>query len=146
MSTSPDQRELSPTELNAADQAFELLSDLSADEAERVLANVHARLNQPKIEVEDEDRVMFSRGMGSPFGKLVCVVKSKLDEPTFDLFLKLCTEHRTDVASILRDCVYTLVYGKTCEQMLVDRIKHGSQPTESLARSKGPFGGPESMS
>jgi len=144
MTASSDNLPMSAAEINAADQAFELLSSMTTAQADRVLANVHTRLNQAKLEVPVEERPMYARGIGGPLGKLVCVVKTKIDETTFDLFLKYCSKHETDIATLLRDSVYLMVHGRTCEQMVMDRLKHVSQRTEALAKHIGPFGGPES--
>jgi hypothetical protein len=135
---------LSVLEKNTAEQALELFRELEADQVERVWAHVQERLTAAQVSVHYDEQVNFARTPVSPFGKLTCVAKTKLDEVTFDSFLRFCATHQTDIATMLRDCVYQLVYGKTCDQMLVDRIKHATQPTEALTKQKGPFGGPES--
>ena len=142
--TETNQTELSVFERNAADQALELFSELNGAQAERVLAYVQGKLNKPQVAVSAEDPPMFSRGIANPLGKLTCVAKTKVDEPTFELFLRHCATHGTDVATVLRDCIYFLVYGKTCQQMISERLEHGTQRTEATIRRIGPFGGPES--
>lgn len=140
----PSEHKLSVLERDAADQTLELLSELDVDQAERVLAHVQERLNKPLVEVPAKDQVMFSRGIAGPLGKLICVAKTKIDETTFELFLQRCATQGTDVATMLRDCIYVLVHGKTCGQMIAEKIKHSAQPIEALAKVIGPFGGPES--
>jgi len=109
-----------------------------AEQAERVLSHV-----QRQLDMRAEDRPMFARGIAGPLGKLVCAVKTKIDEVTYELFLQLCAARRMDVASVLRDCIYALVHGKTYQQMVVERINHDAKRTEALVKLIGSFEGPE---
>lgn len=113
---------LSVLEKSAADQAFELFAELEVDQLERVLEHVHERLTAARAPGPYGEQVMFSRGPASPFGKLTCVAKTKVDEPTYERFLQRCATHGTDVATVLRDWIYYMVYEKTCQQMIAERI------------------------
>lgn len=123
MSERPAQ-ELSIHEMDIAEQAHELFEDLDAAEFERVLADVQRRraADHARSEALTKSGIMFSRGPGSPLGKLTCVAKTKLDEITFERFLQYCAGHSTDVATVLRDWVYYVLYRKSCQQMLAERI------------------------
>lgn len=75
-------RELSAHEKNMAEQAHELFEDLDVAELERVLADVQRRraADRARREAVAKSGIMFSRSIASPFGKLTCVAKTKLDE------------------------------------------------------------------
>jgi len=133
-----DHSPLSTAEAQAAAQVLQALRPLSAEQAERVLSHV-----QRQLDMRAEDRPMFARGIAGPLGKLVCAVKTKIDEVTYELFLQLCAARRMDVASVLRDCIYALVHGKTYQQMVVERINHDAKRTEALVKLIGSFEGPE---
>jgi len=129
---------LSAMEADAARQILDILSALDAGQVQRVLSHVQA-----DFDAHSDEAPAFSRGIAGPLGKLICPVKTKIDEVTFGLFLQLCAARRTDVASVLRDCIYALVHGKTYQQMVVEKINHDAQRTEALAKLIGPYGGPE---
>lgn len=131
-------------EQNAVDQAFEIFSELEVEQVDRVLAHVQIRLVASRSADKREDRIMFARGIAGPFGKLICAVKTKIDEVTYGLFLQQCVMRGTDASSTLRDCVYALVHGKTYQQMVMEKINHDAQRTEAVTKLIGPFGAPES--
>ncbi|WP_313080506.1 hypothetical protein [Pulveribacter sp.] len=129
---------LTASEARAAAEVLEALRPLSAEQAERVLAHV-----QDQLDAQLDARPMFARGIAGPLGKLICAVKTKVDEVTYELFLQLCAARRMDVASVLRDCIYALVHGKTYQQMVVERINHDAKRSEALVKLIGSFEGPE---
>lgn len=120
----PPAQELTVHERNVAEQAHELFEDLDTAELERVLTDVQRRraAARARSEAVAKSGIMFSRGPGSPLGKLTCVAKTKLDEITCERFLQYCAGHGTDVATVLRDWVYSVLYRKSCQQMLAERI------------------------
>ena len=94
----------------------------------------------------DQDNIpMASRTIAGPLGKLDCDLKTKVDEHTHALFLQQCSMRGSDVANVLRDCVYAIVHGKTYGQMVVEKVNHDAERTAALAKLIGPFGAPESM-
>lgn len=137
------ERMLTPLEKSAADQAFEVFSDLDDEQVERVISDVQKRLNEARCDRFADDLPMFSRGIAGPLGKLEHVLKTKVDEHTHTLFLQQCGMQRTDASSQIRNCVYALVHGKSYDQMVVEKINHDTQRTEALVKLIGPFGGPE---
>lgn len=85
----------------------------------------------------------FSRGIAGPLGKLDHDLKTKVDEHTQRLFLRHCAMRGSDASSVLRDCVYALVHGKTYQQMVAEKISHDADRMSALAQLIGPFQGPE---
>ena len=79
-----------------------------------------------------------------PLGKLDVPAKTKIDEQTHDLWLRECALRGTDTSAVLRDFIYASVYGKTYQQMVLDKVNHDAKRIETLARVIGPFGGPQS--
>jgi hypothetical protein len=105
-----------------------------------VLADVQRRraADRARDEAIAKSGIMFSRSIASPFGKLTCVAKTKLDEITFERFLQYCAAHRTDVATVLRDRIYYVLYQKSCQQMLAERIREADVVfTPVMAERKG---------
>ncbi|TYK72127.1 hypothetical protein FSY45_22595 [Comamonas sp. Z1] len=88
---------------------------------------------------------MFARGIAGPLGKLICAVKTKIDDVTYSLWLQYCAARGLDTACVLRDCIYALVHGKTYRQMVMEKMNHEANRIDAMARLIGPFGGPESM-
>lgn len=125
-------------EVAAAAEILAVLRELNPEQATRVLAHVEGQL------VGRDDVPRFARGVGGPLGKLICAVKTKLDEHTHTLFLQYCAMRGTDVATVVRDCIYALVHGKSYRQMVVEKLKHEEQCDEVRAKLIGSFGGPES--
>lgn len=130
---------LTQPEARVASEILKQIGTLDSDQAERVLAHV-----QDTFDRTIDDRPMFARGIAGPLGKLVCVVRTKIDEITFGLLLQLCSARRIDVATLLRDCIYAIVHGKTYQQMVLEKINHEAKHTEALAKLIAPFGAPES--
>lgn len=91
-----------------------------------------------------EDGPAFARGLAGPLGKLNCDAKTKVDEVTHELWLQHCAAVGMDTASVLRDCIYALVHGKTYRQMVVEKINHDAKRIDAMARLIGPFEVPES--
>lgn len=85
----------------------------------------------------------FARGIAGPLGKLEHELKTKVDEHTHRLFLQHCAMRGGDPASVLRDCAYALVHGKTYGQMVIEKLSHEAQRTEALVQLIGSFEGPE---
>lgn len=132
---------LTTAEAQAAAQVLQALCPLSAEQAERVLAHVQARLDEQH---EHDVRPLFARGIAGPLGKLDREIKTRIDEHTHTLFLQHCVMRNTDASSVVRDCVYALVHGKTYGQMVLERINHDAQRSEALAKLIGPFGATQS--
>lgn len=85
----------------------------------------------------------FARGIAGPLGKLDKDLKTKVDEHTEELFRRQCAMNGSDTSSVLRDCVYALVYQRTYTQMVADKASHEAKRIEALKMLTGPFGGPE---
>jgi hypothetical protein len=49
---------------------------------------------------------MFARGIAGPLGKLICAVKTKIDDVTYSLWLQHCAARGLDTACVHRDCIY----------------------------------------
>lgn len=130
---------LPPDDAAIAAQVLELLKPLGDERAIRVITCV-----QDTIEAASPDRFAFARGIAGPLGKLICSVKTKIDEITFGLFLRQCALRRTDVATVLRDCIYMLVHGKSYQQMVAEKISHDAEHMQAMAKLIGAFGAPES--
>ena len=92
----------------------------------------------------DDDLPMFARGIAGPLGKLDVPAKTKIDEQTHDLWRQYRALRGTDTSAVLRDFIYASVYGKTYQQMVLDKVNHDAKRIETLARVIGPFGGPQS--
>lgn len=90
------------------------------------------------------DTPMFARGIAGPLGKLEHDLKTKVDEHTHRLFLQHCALRGSDPSTVLRDCAYALVHGKTYGQMVVDKLNHDAQRTEAMLQLIGSFRAPES--
>lgn len=87
---------------------------------------------------------LFARGIAGPLGKLDCDAKTKIDAVTHELWLQHCAARGVDTASVLRDCIYALVHGKTYRQMVLEKINHDANRIDAMAKLIGPFGAPES--
>lgn len=70
-----------------------------------------------------DDMPMFARGIAGPLGKLTCDAKTKIDEATHELWLQHCAQRGQDTSSVLRDCIYALVHGKTYRQMVMEKAQ-----------------------
>lgn len=92
----------------------------------------------------DDGLPMFARGIAGPLGKLDVPAKTKIDEQTHDLWLQDCALRGTDTSAALRDFIYATVYGKTYQQMVLEKVNHDAKRIETLARVIGPFGVPQS--
>lgn len=92
----------------------------------------------------DDGLPMFARGIVGPLGKLDVAEKTKIDEQTHDLWRQHCALRGTDTSTVLRDFIYATVYGKTYQQMVLDKVNHDAKRIETLARVIGSFGAPES--
>lgn len=93
---------------------------------------------------DNSDLPAFARGIAGPLGKLEHDLKTKVDEHTHRLFLQHCAMRGSDPSTVLRDCAYALVHGKTYGQMVVDKLKHDAERTEAMVKLIGAFQGPES--
>lgn len=121
-----------------AGKVLNLLQPLEAEQAGLILNYV-----QEKLEQQHDDRPMYARGIAGPLGKLICAVKTKVDEVTFDLFLKHCAALRMDASSVLRDYIYLVVHRRTYRKMVMEKINHEAQCAEALVKLIGPIGAPE---
>ncbi|GEQ76475.1 hypothetical protein CTTA_3480 [Comamonas testosteroni] len=83
---------------------------------------------------DTDDMPMFARGIAGPFGKLTCDAKTWIDETTHELWLQHCAQRGQDTASVLRDCIYALVHGKTYRQMVMEKAQLES--TQILAATQ----------
>lgn len=92
----------------------------------------------------DDELPAFARGIAGPLGKLEHDLKTKVDEHTHRLFLQHCAMRGSDPSTVLRDCAYALVHGKTYGQMVVEKLSHDADRTEALVKLISPFQGPES--
>jgi hypothetical protein len=80
----------------------------------------------------DPEKPQLARtGMSSPLGAYTEPVKTWLDEPTRDAWLRLCNEKNTTSSELLRDVMYLLVHGRTPSEM-------SSEDTRALLSAKGP--------
>lgn len=86
---------------------------------------------------------MFARGIAGPLGKLDRDLKTKVDEHTEEQFRRHCAMLGLDPSTVLRDCVYAMVYQKTYSEMVAERLLHDSKRTQALVALTGPFRGPE---
>lgn len=127
----------SAVEAAAAARVFDALVGLDAGQVERVLSHVQRQL------APDESAPLFARGIAGPLGKLDTSLRTKVDEMTAEQFLRHCAQQGADTSTMLRDCVYVLVYGRSYRQMVVERINHDAKRTEALALLIAPFGSPE---
>ena len=115
------------------------LKGLSPEDAQEVLDHAIEQL------AVDDQPPMFARGIAGPLGKLICAVKTKIDDVTYGLWLQYCAARGLDTACVLRDCIYALVHGKTYRQMVMEKINHEANRMDAMARLIDPFGGPELM-
>ena len=128
---------LSHSEEVIATRVLDALLGLDAEQVERVLAHVQRQL------APDDGVPMFARGIGGPLGKLDCDAKTKIDEITHGLWLRVCASRGVLPAEMLRDCIYLLAHGKTYRQMVMEKANHEANCIDALARLIGPFGAPE---
>lgn len=129
---------LSKPAQRAAAQILPLLLGLPADDAEQLLLHLQTQLEQAS-----DDLPHFARGIAGPLGKLDNELKTKVDEVTHALYIRLCAMHQTDPSRDLRNYVYLRVHGKTYDAMVLERVNHDAQRTAALAALLGPFGAPE---
>jgi len=94
-------------------------------------------------ELQGDDVPMFARGIAGPLGKLECPLKTKVDEQTHTLFLQQCNMRRSDTSSVLRDAVYAMTYGKTYQQMAIEKANHDAECAQAMTKLIGPMWGPE---
>ena len=130
---------LSKAQNTALAAVVEALKGLPPEDAQEVLDHAIEHL------AGDEPAPMFARGIAGPLGKLICAVKTKIDDVTYGLWLQYCAARGLDTACVLRDCIYALVHGKTYRQMVMEKMNHEAKRIDAMAQLIGPFGGPESM-
>lgn len=99
---------------------------------------------QPAFPQDDDDLPMFARGIAGPLGKLDIPAKTKIDEKTFDLWLQQCRLNSTDTSNALRDFIYASVYGKTYQQMVLEKANHEAKRISTLQGLIGAYRAPES--
>ena len=102
-----------------------------------------AREASPPAEQPADASVPFSRS-ASPLGKLEAELKTKVDETTFELYRKQCAAQQTSAANDMRNCVYLRVYGKSYDQMVLEKMNHEAERSRALQSLIGHFGAPES--
>lgn len=90
-----------------------------------------------------DDQIAFARTAG-PQGKLTEEQKTKVDAHTGFLFRRHCAINGTDAATILRDCIYMIVYQKSYRAMVVEMLQHDIDRTDALLALKGLFEAPQS--
>lgn len=80
----------------------------------------------------------FSRGMSGPFGKFDHgVVKTHLDELTYNRWLRLCAEKEVTSSELLRDILYLVVHQKIPAEFTADDRRGllvGEGPSAALSR------------
>lgn len=130
---------LSKAQNTALAAVLDAIKGLPAEDAQEVLDHAIEHL------AGDESPPMFARGIAGPLGKLICAVKTKIDDVTYGLWLQYCAACGLDTACVLRDCIYALVHGKTYRQMVMEKMNHEANRIDAMAQLIGPFGGPESM-
>lgn len=130
---------LSKAQNTALAAVVDALKGLPPEDAQEVLDHAIEHL------AGDEPAPMFARGIAGPLGKLICAVKTKIDDVTYGLWLQYCAARGLDTACVLRDCIYALVHGKTYRQMVMEKMNHEAKRIDAMAQLIGPFGGPESM-
>lgn len=86
---------------------------------------------------------MYARGIAGPLGKLECDLKTKVDEHTYAQFRRHCAMLGLDASTVLRDCVYALVYQRTYSQMVADKLIHEADRIGALTKLIGPFQSPD---
>ena len=128
---------LSKAQNTALAAVLDALKGLPPEDAQEVLDHAIEHL------AADDQPPMFARGIAGPLGKLICAVKTKIDDVTYDLWLQYCAARGLDTACVLRDCIYALVHGKTYRQMVMEKMNHEANRIDAMARLIGPFGGPE---
>ena len=129
---------LSKAQNTALAAVVDALKGLPPEDAQEVLDHAIEHL------AGDEPAPMFARGIAGPLGKLICAVKTKIDDVTYGLWLQYCAARGLDTACVLRDCIYALVHGKTYRQMVMEKINHDDKRIDALAQLIGPFWCPES--
>lgn len=130
---------LSKAQNTALAAVVEALKGLPPEDAQDVLDHAAEHL------AADDQPPMFARGIAGPLGKLICAVKTKIDDVTYGLWLQYCAARGLDTACVLRDCIYALVHGKTYRQMVMEKMNHEANRIDAMARLIGPFGAPEHM-
>lgn len=128
---------LSKAQNAALGAVMNALKGLSPEDAQEVLDHAIGQ-----VAVEDQTP-MFARGIAGPLGKLICAVKTKIDDVTYGLWLQYCAARGLDTACVLRDCIYALVHGKTYRQMVLEKMNHEAKRIDAMAQLIGPFGAPE---
>ncbi|WKL15077.1 hypothetical protein QYQ99_22365 [Comamonas testosteroni] len=130
---------LSKDQNTALAAVLDALKGLPPEDAQEVLDHAAEHL------AADDQPPMFARGIAGPLGKLICAVKTKIDDVTYGLWLQYCAARGLDTACVLRDCIYALVHGKTYRQMVMEKMNHEANRIDAMAQLIGPFGGPELM-
>lgn len=130
---------LSKAQNTALAAVLDALKGLPPEDAQEVLDHAIEHL------AGDEPAPMFARGIAGPLGKLICAVKTKIDDVTYGLWLQYCAARGLDTACVLRDCIYALVHGKTYRQMVMEKMNHEAKRIDAMAQLIGPFGAPELM-
>lgn len=107
---------LSAAEADTLAAVRPMLASLGAESAQRVLE----ALQDEQRQVAETERPLYARGVAGPLGKLVCDLKTKVDEHTDNLFRSHCAMVDSDSSAVLRDCVYALVHKRTYSQMVAE--------------------------
>jgi hypothetical protein len=85
----------------------------------------------------------FARRRACDFGKATQELKTKVDEQTEYLWLRLCAERGMTTAELMRDFVFLAVYDKTHSRIIAEQKLRELERNEVLARVKGPSQAPE---
>lgn len=125
---------LSRAEAAAAKAILATLARLGAEQAERVLAHVRARLQ----ESQDGD-VMFARGIAGPNGALDTCMKTWVDRGTAELFRRIAAARKQNSSACQRDCIYLMVHEKTYTLMVAEKALHDADAMDLRANLTGPF-------
>lgn len=92
---------------------------------------------------QNNDQPLFARQALGPLGALVMDRKTKLDEETDRLFVRLCELHGTDPSTVIRDHIYADVYQRTWSELVEEKRKHDEERKAALRRLQGPIRVPE---
>lgn len=133
------QTEFTTAEAAALEKMVAAIAGLEPQQVLKIFEHAQSQLVD-----EGDDMPMFARGIAGPLGKLDFPAKTKIDSHTGELFLQYCVLRRTDTSAELRDCIYALVHGKTYRQMVLEKVNHDANRTETMLKLIGHFGGPES--
>lgn len=86
---------------------------------------------------DDNDDVRFARGMAGPYGKFDHEIKFHVDEPTFDLWLRLCASKDVTSSEMGRELVYLVTRGRTPAEIVGDDRRELLQRVGVVARAQG---------